>query len=171
MWALAEPPLEGDDVSAASEGAVHRTIKKVTDDIEEMKFNTAIAAMMSLVNQFYDTKPSRGDMKQLLMLLSPFAPHMVEELWEIQGFEGYAMSQSWPVYDEAKTVEAMQEMAVQVNGKLKSTITVPTGADEQTVLAAAQDNEKIQKAMEGMELVRSIVIPNRLVNLILKPKK
>ncbi|MCD8115634.1 MAG: leucine--tRNA ligase [Oscillospiraceae bacterium] len=171
IWALAEEPLKGDELTAANEGAIHRTIKKVSEDIEEMKFNTAIAAMMSLVNQFYDTKPSRGDMKQLLMLLSPFAPHMTEELWEIQGFEGRAMSQPWPEYDEAKTHEAEQELAVQINGKLKTTVTVPTDAPEETVLAAAQANEKVQKAMAGMELVRSIVIPNRLVNLILKPKK
>ncbi|MCC8357413.1 MAG: leucine--tRNA ligase [Oscillospiraceae bacterium] len=171
VWALAENPLEGDELTAANEGAIHRTIKKVSEDIEEMKFNTAIAAMMSLVNQFYDTRPSRGDMKQLLMLLSPFAPHMTEELWEIQGFEGRAMSQPWPEYDEAKTHEAEQELAVQINGKLKTTVTVPTDAAEETVLAAVQANEKVQKAMDGMELVRSIVIPNRLVNLILKPKK
>lgn len=171
IWTLAENPLEGDDLTAANEGAIHRTIKKVSEDIEEMKFNTAIAAMMTLVNQFYDTKPSRGDMKQLLMLLSPFAPHITEELWEIQGFEGRAMAQPWPEYDEAKTHEAEQELAVQINGKLKTTITVATDASEETVLAAAQANEKVQKTMEGMELVRSIVIPNRLINLILKPKK
>ncbi|MCD7748546.1 MAG: leucine--tRNA ligase [Oscillospiraceae bacterium] len=171
VWALAENPLEGDELTAANEGAIHRTIKKVSEDIEEMKFNTAIAAMMSLVNQFYDTRPSRGDMKQLLMLLSPFAPHMTEELWEIQGFEGRAMSQPWPEYDEAKTHEAEQELAVQINGKLKTTVTVPTDSAEETVLAAVRANEKVQKAMDGMELVRSIVIPNRLVNLILKPKK
>ncbi|MCD8322496.1 MAG: leucine--tRNA ligase [Oscillospiraceae bacterium] len=171
IWALAENPLEGDELTAANEGAIHRTIKKVSEDIEEMKFNTAIAAMMTLVNQFYDTKPSRGDMKQLLLLLSPFAPHITEELWEIQGFEGRAMAQPWPEYDEAKTQEAEQELAVQINGKLKTTVTVPTDASEETVLAAAQANEKVQKAMDGMELVRSIVIPNRLINLILKPKK
>ncbi|MCD7846170.1 MAG: leucine--tRNA ligase [Oscillospiraceae bacterium] len=171
IWALAENPLEGDELTAANEGAIHRTIKKVSEDIEEMKFNTAIAAMMSLVNQFYDTKPSRGDMKQLLMLLSPFAPHITEELWEIQGFEGRAMAQPWPEYDEAKTQEAEQELAVQINGKLKTTVTVPTDASEETVLAAALASEKVQKAIDGMELVRSIVIPNRLINLILKPKK
>lgn len=171
IWVLGENRLENDDLSAANEAAVHRTIKKVSEDIEEMKFNTAIAAMMSLVNQFYDTKPSRGDMKILLMLLSPFAPHFAEELWEIQGFEGYAMSHPWPEYDEAKTVEATKELAVQINGKLRSTITVAADADDETVIAAAMEDGKVQRAMEGMEVVRSIVVKNKLVNLILKPKK
>ena len=171
IWALAEEKLEGDELSAANEAAVHRTIKKVSEDIEELKFNTAIAAMMTLVNQFYDTKPSRGDMKVLLMLLSPFAPHFAEELWEIQGFEGYAMSQPWPEYDESKTVEATKELAVQINGKLRSTVTVPADADDETVIAAAKEDGKVQRAMEGMEIVRAIVVKNKLVNLILKPKK
>jgi leucyl-tRNA synthetase len=171
IWALAENPLEGDELSAANEAAVHRTIKKVSEDIEEMKFNTAIAAMMSLVNQFYDTKPSRGDMKKLLQLLSPFAPHFAEELWEIQGFEGYAMESAWPTYDESKTVESVKELAVQINGKLRTTITVAADADDEVVIAAAQAETKVQKAMDGMELVRAIVVKNKLVNLILKPKK
>ena len=171
IWALGEAPLEGDGISPANEAAVHRTIKKVSADIEEMKFNTAIAAMMSLVNQFYDTKPSRGDMKQLLMLLSPFAPHFAEELWEIQGFEGYAMEQPWPQYDETKTLDAVKELAIQLNGKVRSTVTVPADAEDEAVVEAAKADPKVQKAMEGMELIRTIVVKNKLVNLILKPKK
>ncbi len=136
-----------------------------------MKFNTAIAAMMSLVNQFYDTKPSRGDMKQLLMLLSPFAPHFAEELWEVQGFEGSAMAQPWPTYDESKTVESVKELAVQINGKLRSTVTVPADAEDDVVVEAAKADAKVRKAMEGMALVRTIVVKNKLVNLILKPAK
>ncbi len=171
IWALAEKPLAGDELTPANEAAIHRTIKKVSEDIEDMKFNTAIAAMMSLVNQFYDTKPSRGDIKVLLALLSPFAPHFAEELWEVQGYGGYAMAQPWPEYDEAKTVEAMKELAVQINGKLRSTVTVPADSEDAAVIAAAQEDPKVQKAMEGMELVRTIVVKNKLVNLILKPKK
>ena len=171
IWALAEKPLAGDELTPANEAAIHRTIKKVSEDIEDMKFNTAIAAMMSLVNQFYDTKPSRGDIKVLLALLSPFAPHFAEELWEVQGYGGYAMAQPWPEYDESKTVEAMKELAVQINGKLRSTVTVPADSEDAAVIAAAQEDPKVQKAMEGMELVRTIVVKNKLVNLILKPKK
>ena len=171
IWALAEEPLAGDAHSPANEAAVHRTIKKVSEDIEEMKFNTAIAAMMALVNQFYDTKPSRGDVKTLLTLLSPFAPHFCEELWELQGFEGRAMAQPWPAHDESKMVEATKELAIQINGKLRSTVTVPADAADDAVVEAAKADAKVQKAMEGMELVRTIVVKNKLVNLILKPKK
>ena len=171
IWALAEEPLAGDALSQANEAAVHRTIKKVSEDIEDMKFNTAIAAMMSLVNQFYDTKPSRGDMKTLLMLLSPFAPHFAEELWEIQGFEGRAMQQPWPAWDESKMVEATKELAIQINGKVRSAVTVPADAADDVVIEAAKADAKVQKAMDGMELVRTIVVKNKLVNLILKPRK
>ena len=143
----------------------------MSGDIEEMKFNTAIAAMMTLVNEFYKSKPSKGDMKILLLLLSPFAPHVTEEMWQMLGFEGRAMAQSWPEYDEAKTVEQEKELAVQVNGKLKSTVKVPAEADDDTVLAAAQADGKVARAMEGMELVKTIVVKDRLVNLILRPKK
>ena len=171
IWALGENRLEGDELSPANEAAVHRTIKKVSEDIEDMKFNTAIAAMMSLVNQFYDTKPSRGDLKILLMLLSPFAPHFAEELWEIQGFRGYAMEQPWPAWDDSKMVEAVKEFAIQINGKVRSTVTVPADAADDVVIEAAKADAKVQKAMDGMELVRTIVVKNKLVNLILKPKK
>ena len=171
VWALAEAGPQGDDVSPANEAVLHRTIKKVDQDIEEMKFNTAIAAMMTLVNEFYRSKPSRGDMKILLLLLSPFAPHVTEEMWEMLGFEGRAMAQSWPQYDEAKTVEQTKELAVQINGKLKSTVTVPADADDETVVESAKADAKVARAMEGMEVVKTIVVKNRLVNLILKPKK
>ncbi len=171
VWALAEAGPTGDEVSPAHETAVHQTIKKVSQDIEEMKFNTAIAAMMTLVNDFYKTKPSLGDMEVLLKLLSPFAPHVVEEMWEMLGFEGRAMAQKWPEYDEAKTVEQMKELAVQVNGKLKGTVTVPTGCPDQVAVAAAMAEPKAARAMEGMDVVKTIVVKDRLVNLIVKPKK
>ena len=171
IWTLAEEPLAGDALSPENEAAVHRTIKKVSDDIEEMKFNTAIAQMMSLVNQFYDTKPSRGDLRILLELLSPFAPHFCEELWEIQGFGGRAMQQPWPEYDASKTVESVKELAVQINGKLRSAVTVAADAGDEEVVEAAKKDPKVRKAMEGMELVRTIVVKNKLVNLILKPVK
>ncbi len=171
VWALAEAGPAGDEISPAHETAVHQTIKKVSQDIEEMKFNTAIAAMMTLVNDFYKTKPSRGDMEVLLKLLSPFAPHVVEEMWEMLGFAGRAMAQKWPEYDEAKTVEQMKELAVQVNGKLKGTVTVPTGCPDQVAVAAAMAEPKAARALEGMDVVKTIVVKDRLVNLIVKPKK
>ena len=136
-----------------------------------MKFNTAIAALMSLVNQFYESKPSRGDIKALLALLSPFAPHIADELWEIQGFEGMACTAQWPEYDEAKTVDSEKEIAVQVNGKLKTTVVVPMDCEDSVVIDTACADEKIQRLMEGMNLVKTIVVKNKLVNLILKPQK
>jgi leucyl-tRNA synthetase len=111
-------------------------------------------------------------MGSLLTLLSPFAPHIAEELWEIQGFGGgLACQQKWPEYDPAKTVDTEVEMAVQVNGKLRSAVTVPTDSDEKTVLDAAMADEKVAKFMEGMEIVKTIVVKNKLVNIILKPAK
>ncbi|MGI5937011.1 MAG: leucine--tRNA ligase [Oscillospiraceae bacterium] len=170
VWNLAETPLNGDGYSAANESAIHRTIKKVGEDIDSMKFNTAIAALMSLVNQFYENKPSRGDMKTFLTLLSPFAPHIAEELWEIQGFGGMACRQPWLKYDEAKTMDAEKEIAVQVNGKLRSVIVVPVDSEDSAVVEAACADEKIVRIMEGMELVKYIVVKNKLVNLIIRPK-
>jgi leucyl-tRNA synthetase len=172
VWNLAETRIEGGDgYSKANEALVHRTIKKVTEDIESMKFNTAIAALMAMVNEYYDKKPNRGDIKALLSLLCPFAPHIVEELWEIQGFGGFASLAKWPKYDESKMVESEKEIAVQVNGKLKTTVIIPMDADEDTVFGIVTENYKIQKAMEGMQVVRRIFVKNKLVNLILKPIK
>ena len=172
IWNLVETRIDGPETcSHANEAAVHRTIKKVGEDIEAMKFNTAIAAMMGLVNDFYDHAPSRGDIKALLQLLSPFAPHIAEELWERQGFEGCASTSAWPQYDESKMTESEKEIAIQLNGKLRATATVPVDADDETVLAIVKAQEKVARALEGMEIVKSIVIRNKLVNLILRPAK
>ncbi|NLH00644.1 MAG: leucine--tRNA ligase [Clostridiales bacterium] len=171
VWNLAEAPLEGDGYSQANESEIHKAIKKVSEDIESMKFNTAIATLMSLVNTFYENKPTRGDIKALLLLLSPFAPHIADELWEIQGFEGYACVQPWPEYDESKTVDAEKEIAVQIGGKLKSTVIIPLDADDETVKQIACKDEKIERLLEGMEIVKTIVVKNKLINLIVKPKE
>ena len=125
---------------------------------------------MSLVNDFYQNGASRGDMKALLLMLSPFAPHMCEELWEMAGYGGQVCLQPWPAYDESKTIAATTQMAVQVGGKLKANIIVPTGSDDETVVAAALAEPKIAKLAEGMQLVKSIVVKGRLVNLIFKPR-
>ncbi|NLT15864.1 MAG: leucine--tRNA ligase [Clostridiales bacterium] len=169
VWNLAETRLSGDvSYSQANERAVHRAIKKVGDDIESMKFNTAIATLMALVNEYYDKAPSRGDIKALLTLLSPFAPHIAEELWEIQGFGGFACQTSWPSYDESKTIDTQREIAVQIGGKLKTTVMVPNDADDTTVIETAKADEKIKKLLEGKEIIRSIVVKNKLINLIVR---
>ena len=162
-------------ISAKNESIVHKTIKKVTQDIDELKMNTAIAAMMAMVNEFYANGCSKGDVEMLCLLLSPFAPHMVEEMWENMGFAAkygkMAMQMEWPAHDESKTVDSHVEMAVQVNGKLKGTVTVPMDSAESDVVAAAMENEKVKKSVEGMNVVKTILVKNKLVNLIVKPAK
>ena len=172
VWALAENRIDGDEsYSVANEKEIHRTIKKVGEDIESMKFNTAIACMMTLVNKFYESAPSRGDIKALLALLSPFAPHMVEELWEIQGFEGIASTAPWPEYDLAKTLDDEKEIAVQVNGKLRGTVTVPADCEDAVAVETAMADPKVKKFTDGMQVVKTIVVKNKLVNIIVKPAK
>ena len=171
-WNLAEACSDDEAVSAANESIIHKTIKKVTQDIDELKMNTAIAALMTMVNEFYANGCTKGDVEQLLLLLSPFAPHMVEELWENKGFAAkygkMACQMPWPEHDESKTVDAKVVMAVQVCGKLKGTVEVPTDSDQDTVVAAAMAQDKIARLAEGKTLVKTILVPNKLVNLILK---
>ena len=168
VWNLVETPLSDDGISEVHELAIHRAIKKVSSDIESLKFNTAIATLMALVNDFYSNAPTHGDMKILLTLLSPFAPHIVEEIWEHQGYAGYASAQQWPQYDESKTIEAECEIAVQIGGKLKSTVRIPLDSDNETVLSAAIADEKIARIIEGKEIVRTIVVKNKIINMIIK---
>ena len=171
-WGLMDIASDDTAISAKNEAIIHKTIKKVTEDIDQLKMNTAIAAMMTMVNEFYSNGLSKGDLEQLLLLLSPFAPHIVEEMWELEGFAAkygkMAMQMPWPEFDHAKTVDAEREMAVQVNGKLRTTITVATDADEDTILAAAMADEKIKRQMEGKQLVKTILVKNKLINLIIK---
>ena len=174
VWNLADQVTEEDGVSEKNAPIVHKTIKKVTDDIDTLKMNTAIAALMAMVNEFYSNGLSRGDFEALLLMLSPFAPHMVEELWEQKGFaakyeDKMAMQCAWPEYDESKTVASSVEMAVQVGGKFKGTIIVPVDSDQNTVVEAAKASEKVAKAIAGMQIVKVIHVKNKLVNLIVKP--
>ena len=175
VWNLMDRVEEGDAVSQKNEVIVNKTIKKVGSDIDTLKMNTAIAALMTMVNEFYDKGLTKGDFEVLIQLLSPFAPHIAEEMWEQQGFaakyEKMAMQMPWPKYDEAKTVDAQREIAVQVNGKLRSSVVVSADADDEAMKAAACADEKIKRYLEGMEIVKTIVVKGRLVNLILKPQK
>ena len=173
VWNLAESASESYELTPANEAILHKTIKKVTEDIESLKMNTAIAAMMTAVNELTANGVTRGDLKILLQLLNPFAPHITEELWESLGFAektGKMCCQSdWPVYDESKTVAKTVEMAIQVNGKMKGTVTMPADSEEADVVAAALAVDKVKKATEGMQVVKTILVKNRLVNLIVKP--
>lgn len=174
-WNLMDMVTDDPEISAKNEATVHKTIKKVTNDIDNLKMNTAIAALMAMVNDFYTNGLSLGDFEQLLKMLSPFAPHIVEEMWELKGLAAkygmMAMQMPWPAYDDAKTVDAVKEMAVQVNGKLRATIVVPADSDEESVIAAAVADPKVQKYAEGNTLVKTIVVKNKIVNLVYKPAK
>jgi len=170
-WNLMDIVTEG-EISKKNESIIHKTIKKVAEDIDTLKLNTAIAALMTMVNEFYSNGLTKGDLEMLLLLLSPFTPHIVEEMWEQMGFAAkygrMAMQMDWPKYDESKTIDAEREMAVQVNGKLRSTIRISTDASEDEIIAAACAEEKIQRQMEGKTLVKTIVVKGKIVNLILK---
>ena len=168
IWNLADQVQPGEAYSKDNEALLHKTIKKVSDDIESMKFNTAIAALMTLTNQFYDKGVNQAEFRTLLQLLSPFAPHIADELWEKFGFEGMACTSAWPVYDQSKTVASEVTIAVQVGGKLKATVTVPMNSDQEAVLEVVKAEPKIAKLMEGKNLVKVIHVPNKLMNLILK---
>ena len=174
VWNLAENAAESYEVTPANEAIIHKTIKKVTEDIDSLKMNTAIAAMMTMVNELSANGCTRGDVKYLLLLLNPFAPHITEELWETLGFAAQTgkmcCQAQWPVADESKTVAATVDMAVQVNGKLKGTISMPTDSEEAAVVEAALKVEKVAKAVENMKVVKTILVKNRLVNLIVKPQ-
>ena len=174
-WNLMELAQDSDEISEKNASIIHKTIKKVTADIDDLKMNTAIAALMAMVNEFYSSGLTRGDLQQLMLMLSPFAPHMVEEMWELTGYAAktgkMAMQMPWPTWDESKTVDSHVEMAVQVNGKLKGTVTVAMDSDEETVKAAALALDKVQKATDDMTVVKTILVKNKLINLIVKPAK
>jgi leucyl-tRNA synthetase len=173
VWNLYEKVTPGTEYSAENEAAIHKAIMKVSTDIEAMKFNTAIATLMSLVNDFYAKGLNLADYKALLLMLSPFAPHLCEELWEMSGEPEMICKAQWPAYDEAKTISATAQIAVQVAGKLKANVLVPADSDDDAAVAAAMADGKIQKLAEGKTLVKSIVVRDKqkqlkLVNLILK---
>ena len=168
VWSLAEKVQDGDEYSKEHEALMHRTIKKVGEDADNLKANTAIAALMTMLNEFYDKGVNRAEYKTFLALLNPFAPHITEELWQQLGETGLLSVAPWPQYDEAKTVESTVEMAVQVNGKLKGTIKLAADADKQAAIDAALAEEKVQHAIEGKQIVKQIVVPGKIVNLVVK---
>lgn len=147
----------------------HKTIKKVSSDIEDMKFNTAIAALMTLTNDIYAIgKVSKEQVQIFAKLLCPFAPHLCEEIWEVTGGEGFMSVQPWPTYEESKTIEAQTEIGVQINGKLRGTVVIPTGAEKEEVFAIAKADERIASLTEGKTFVKEIYVPNRVVNFVVK---
>jgi len=159
----------GRGVTEALESAFHKTVKKVTNDIEEMKYNTAIAAMMSLLNEIAEVGHiTLDELETFISILNPFAPHITEEIWELIGGEGLLSLRAWPAYDESKTVDNTVEIAVQICGKLKSTITVAAAAEKDDVIAAAKADPKIAAALDGKTIVKEIYVPGRIVNIVAK---
>lgn len=153
----------------ALEAPLHKTIKKVSSDIEEQKFNTAIAALMTFMNEVgREKKIGKEQLLSFVKLLNPFAPHIAEEIYQAQGGEGSLQLASWPEHDEAKTVDESIEIGVQVNGKLRATVTIPTNCEKEEALALAKADEKVQAALDGKNLVKEIYVPNKIVNLVVK---
>ncbi|MCI9007894.1 MAG: leucine--tRNA ligase [Lachnospiraceae bacterium] len=151
------------------ETAFHKTIKKVSSDLEDMKFNTAIAALMTLTNDIYDLgKVSREQVQIFAKLLCPIAPHVCEEIWEVTGGDGFLSLQPWPKYEESKTVDAQTEIGVQINGKLRGTVVIPTGAEKEEVFAIVKADARIASLTEGKTFVKEIYVPNRVVNFVVK---
>ena len=169
VWGLADQIVPGEGYRPELESAIHRTIKKVGEDIEVLKHNTAIAAMMSLVNDFYAAGgATKDELGTLLILLNPFAPHITEELWQHCGFEGQIAHAVWPVYDEAKCVESTVEVLVQLNGKPKARLNLAAGLDAAATLAAVKAAPEVAALLEGKTLVKEIAVPGKLVNLVVK---
>lgn len=168
VWNLFDKIEPSDAYSKQHEVLMHKTIKKVGEDIENLKANTAIAAMMSMVNDFYDKGINRAEYKTLLKLICPFAPHVAEELWSMLGETSVLSLEAWPEYDESKTQESSIQIAVQVNGKLRATISLPVDCEQQLAIDTALADEKIQKAVEGKNIIKTIVVKNKIVNLVVK---
>jgi len=169
VWALAETVTEGDAYSAALESAMHRTIKKVTLDIDGLKMNTAIAALMALMNDIGAAGSiNKAEFRTLLILLNPFAPHLTEELWEQMGFEGMLYETAWPEYDEAKCRQQEVEIAVQVNGKIRSRISVAADISDADALALAKAEEKVAAEIAGKTVVKELYIKGKLVNIVVR---
>ena len=167
VWKLQDMVTDETGYSADLETKIHQTIKKVSNDFETLKYNTAIAAMMALINDFYKAeKLTRDDFRTLLQLLNPVAPHMTEELWETMGYENHLYQNAWPEYDEDKTVEKTVEIAVQINGKVRATVKLAIDADKDTAIAAGK--EAIADKIEGKDIVKEIYVPGRIINIVVK---
>ena len=169
VWALSDKLTEGDSYRTELESAFHRTIKKVTEDIEGLKMNTAIAALMSLLNDIQGFGGiNEAEFKTYLILLNPFAPHMTEELWQQAGFEGMLNEAEWPKYDEAKCADSTVEIAVQVNGKIKARINVAADISAPDAIAAAKADGAVTTAIEGKSIIKELYVPKKLVNIVVK---
>ena len=171
VWGMLDILTDGDSYSPELESAMHKVVKKVSSDIENMKYNTAIAAMMSLVNDIYAKgSVNRAELKTFITLLNPFAPHITEEMWQVMGLDGMLNQTEWPTYDESKCVDNEIEIAVQINGKVRDRLVISADADSDEVIAAAKSLDKIAEAVSGMQIIKELYVKGRLVNIVVKPQ-
>ena len=171
IWGLTEILTDGNTYSKELESIMHKTVKKVSSDIENMKYNTAIAAMMTLTNKIYEKGSiNKAELKTFITILNPFVPHVTEEIWQVAGFEGMLNETSWPTYDEAKCVDDEIEIAVQINGKVREKLVISAEASNDEAIAAAKASDKIKSALEGMQIVKELYVKGRLVNIVVKPQ-
>ncbi|MCI5815949.1 leucine--tRNA ligase [Ruminococcus sp.] len=169
VWALQDMLTDGEEYRPQTQALMHKTVKKVSEDIENLKFNTAIAAMMALLNEIYALGSiNRAELRTLLLLLNPFAPHMTEEMYEMLDLGGVLNEQKWPTFDPAMCVDDMVELVVQINGKVRSRLQVPVDSAQADVLAQAKADPKIQEALQGKNIVKEIYVQNKLVNFVAK---
>ena len=169
VWKLQDMLTDEQSYSAELETKMHQTIKKVNQDYEHMKFNTAIAAMMSLVNEFYKrNQVTREEFSTLLLLLNPVAPHSTEEMWEQNGYGGHIYQQSWPIYEEAKTIESTLELPVQINGKVKANISVALDEPQDSAVSKAMEHLVLKPLFEGKNIVKIIYVPGKILNFVVK---
>ena len=170
-WNLQNVLIDGDKIRPELEGAFNKAIKKVGEDIENIKFNTAIATLMALINDISNVKSiNKEELRVFSILLNPFAPHVTEEVYEACKLgDGILAEAKWPEYDESKCVDESVEIVVQVNGKIKTKLNIPVDADKDTVLELAKNDENVRKAIDGMNIIKEIVVPKKLVNLVVKP--
>ena len=169
IWNLQDVVMDGDGYRPELEGVLHKTIKKVSEDIENLKFNTAIAAMMALLNEFADAgSVTRGELRTLLILLNPFAPHITEEMYERLGYPGMLNEQEWVSYDESKCKDDTIEIVAQVNGKIKTKLTVAADIGKEDAIALAKAESKVQEAVAGKTVVKEVYVPGKLVNLVVR---
>ncbi|WP_333657524.1 class I tRNA ligase family protein, partial [Tissierella praeacuta] len=169
VWRLQDIIVDGEGYTNKLESSIHKTIKKVTEDFETLKFNTGIAALMSLLNEFNDYgKITKDDLKTYIVLLNPVAPHITEELWEILGLEGYLHETTWPKYDEEKTKDKVIQLPVQVNGKVRGTIEISVEDSQEVARKKAKADENISRFLEGKQIIKEIFVPGKIYNIVVK---
>jgi len=169
VWNLQTILTDGDGYSEKLEVAFNKTIKKVSSDIETLKYNTAIAALMTLLNEIYDAGAvTKKELSTFISLLNPFAPHITEELNEVIGNEELLAISEWPTYDEAKCVDATIEIVVQINGKVRTKMNIPAEISNEDAIALAKEDEKIKEAIDGKTIVKELYVKGRLVNIVVR---